>query len=59
MREGSSHILVLDGAELWSALERNEDIKVFHTSDDGIDHHWTLSKDGKENLRKRRAQGLI
>jgi hypothetical protein len=46
---------ILDWAELPSALERNEEIKVFHTSDHGIDHHWALSDTGKDNLRKRLA----
>jgi hypothetical protein len=49
---------ILADGEFWSAIEKDADIEVMHTADDG-DHRWKLNKQEKENLRKTRAEGHI
>lgn len=43
---------------LWQSLDSGADIEVMHTTEKG-DHRWKLNKYEKENLCKKKAEGLI
>jgi hypothetical protein len=43
---------------LWQSLDSGADVEVMHTTEKG-DHRWKLNKDERENLRKKKAEGLI
>ncbi|MGH9716870.1 MAG: hypothetical protein ACRD4R_09125 [Candidatus Acidiferrales bacterium] len=42
--------------ELWSALNKGDEIEVMHLEGD-VHHTWKLTGQDKENLRKARAAG--
>ena len=51
---------ILSGEELWSAIDKNDEIRVMHIdSESGEDHRWYLGDDKKEKLRQDHAKGLI
>jgi hypothetical protein len=43
---------------LWQSLDSGADIEVMHTTEKG-DHRWKLNNYERENLRKKKAEGLI
>jgi hypothetical protein len=51
-------ITMLDGDVLWQSLDSGADVEVMHTTEKG-DHRWKLNNYEKENLRKKKAEGLI
>ena len=44
--------------ELWSALNKGDEIEVMHLAGD-VQHTWKLTGLDKENLRKARAAGKV
>ena len=49
---------ILAENEFWAAIDKNTDVEVMHTADDG-DHRWKLNNNEKEKLRKARTEGRI
>jgi hypothetical protein len=49
---------LLAESEFWSAVDKNTEIEVMHTVDDG-DHRWKLNDYEKEKLRRDRSEGRI
>jgi len=47
---------LLSENELWSALNKGDEIEVMHLDGD-VRHTWKLTGQDKENLRKARAAG--
>lgn len=49
---------LLSENELWEALNKGDEIEVFHLADDSK-HTWKLTGQDKDKLRKARAAGTV